>query len=289
MTRPLSVFRALAFLTPVLVAGPPFASAQSAAPAPAVAPPQGGGQASDDDGALDLAEPDFSVINVPTTLRLPLHKSNFHLTHRFGGNLRSGTFGQNASNLFGLDQGAVIGFEFRYAVARRLQAVAYRSSFEKTIQLSAKYDAVHQGDTRPVSVSGLLSVEGTNNFQERFAPALGLVVSREVQDRLAVYLAPIWVRNSAAAILEDRDTLLVGIGGRLRIGSTVYVTGEVTPRAAGYRPGEAEYGFGIEKRAGAHVFSLTFTNTFGTTFGQLARGGSPESLYMGFNLTRKFF
>ena len=87
----------------------------------------------------------------------------------------------------------------------------------------------------------------------------------------------------------DRDTLLIGLGGRVRVASTVYVTGEVTPRAGGYAPGDAEYGFGIEKRAGAHVFSLTFTNTFGTTYGQLARGGSPESLYLGFNLTRKFF
>jgi hypothetical protein len=104
-----------------------------------------------------------------------------------------------------------------------------------------------------------------------------------------VYAAPIWVHNSAAAILQDRDTLLVGLGGRVRIGSTVYLTGEVTPRAAGYAPGEVEYGFGIERRAGGHLFSLTFTNTFGTTPGQLARGGSPQTLYLGFNLARKFF
>ncbi len=26
-----------------------------------------------------------------------------------------------------------------------------------------------------------------------------------------------------------------------------------------------------------------------TTYGQLARGGNPESLYLGFNLARKFF
>jgi len=35
--------------------------------------------------------------------------------------------------------------------------------------------------------------------------------------------------------------------------------------------------------------SLTFTNTFGTTFAQLARGGTANSLYLGFNLARKFF
>ena len=57
-----------------------------------------------------------------------------------------------------------------------------------------------------------------------------------------------------------------------RVSATVYVVGEVTPRAAGYKPGDVEYGFGVEKRAGAHVFQLTFANSFGTTYGALARG-----------------
>src|SRR4029079_14791358 len=105
----------------------------------------------------------------------------------------------------------------------------------------------------------------------------------------AVYATPVWVHNSAAALGDKRETLYIGLGGRVRIASTVYLVGEASPRAAGYAPGQVEYGFGIEKRAGAHVFQLTFTNTQLTTLGQLARGGSPETLYLGFNLTRKFF
>jgi hypothetical protein len=34
---------------------------------------------------------------------------------------------------------------------------------------------------------------------------------------------------------------------------------------------------------------LTFTNTFGTTDAQIARGGTSHALYLGFNLARKFF
>jgi hypothetical protein len=67
------------------------------------------------------------------------------------------------------------------------------------------------------------------------------------------------------------------------------VTAEVTPRVSGYVIGDAEYGFGISKRVGGHVFDLTFTNGPGTTFAQLARGGFPGSLFLGFNLARKFF
>jgi Membrane bound beta barrel domain (DUF5777) len=253
------------------------------------ASPVAAAQASDDDAALDLAEPDYTVVNIPTTLRLPLHKGDFHLTHRFNGNLRQGSFGDQASDLFGLDRGATIGFEFRYGIVPHLQAAATRSSFDKTIQFSGKYDAIHQHAGTPVSVSGLVSVEGPNNFQERFAPALGAVVSRTIQQHLAVYVSPIWVHNSAAALGVDRETFMVGIGGRVRLGSSTYVVGEFTPRPGGYEPGSTEYAFGIEKRVGAHVFQLTFANTQGTTYGQLARGGSPETLYLGFNLTRKFY
>ena len=48
--------------------------------------------------------------------------------------------------------------------------------------------------------------------------------------------------------------------------------------------------FGIEKRAGGHSFQLNFSNGFGTTMGQLARGGTGnDDWYLGFNISRKFF
>ena len=241
------------------------------------------------DAELVLAEPDFRVLNLPSTLRLPVHGSSFQMTHRFNGNLRRGGFNENAGNLFGLDQGAAVGFEYRFGIARHVQAAVYRTAIDKTFQFYGKYDAVRQGDAVPVSLSALLSVEGADNFQERYSPGLGVVVSRMVADRLAVYATPLWVHNTAATVNIDRDTFVVGIGGRVRVSSTVYLVGEVAPRASGYRPGKAAYGFAIEKRAGGHVFQLNVNNGQGTTFGQLARGGFSDGLYLGFNLARKFF
>ena len=81
----------------------------------------------------------------------------------------------------------------------------------------------------------------------------------------------------------------MGLGGRTRLGSSTYVAAEVVLRAQGYAPGQSGYGVSVEKRVGAHIFSLTFTNTFATTFAQLARGGAANSLFLGFNLGRKFF
>ena len=236
-----------------------------------------------------LAEPDFRVLNLPSTLRLPVHGSSFQLTHRFNGNLRQGSFSGNAGNLFGLDQGAAVGFEYRFGVAHDLQAAIYRTAIDKTLQFYGKYDAVRQNESIPVSLSALLSVEGADNFQERSSPAVGVVVSRLVADRLAVYATPIWVHNTAALLNIDRDTTMVGVGGRVRVSATVYLIGEVIPRVAGYSPDKPAYGFAVEKRAGGHMFQLNFNNGQGTTFGQLARGGFADSLYLGFNLARKFY
>ena len=242
-----------------------------------------------DDADPVLAEPDFRVLNLPSTLRVPVHGSNFQLTHRFNGNLRHGSFTDNASNLFGLDQGAAVGFEYRFGIARHLQAAVYRTAIDKTFQFHGKYDAVRQDHSIPVSLSALLSVEGANNFQERYSPAFGVVVSRMVADRLALYATPVWVHNTAALLNVDRDTGMVGLGGRVRVSATVYLVGEVIPRVGGYSPDTPAYGFAVEKRAGGHVFQLNFNNGQGTTFGQLARGGFADSLYLGFNLARKFF
>jgi hypothetical protein len=253
------------------------------------ATPSDAAPADDDDSVPVLAEPDFRVLNLPSTLRLPRHGSNFQLTHRFNGNLREGSLGGNAGSLFGLDQGAAVGFEYRFGIARHVQAAAYRTAIDKTFQFYGKYDAVRQGVSIPVSLSALVSVEGADNFQERYSPAVGLVVSRMAGDRLALYATPVWVHNTAALLNVDRDTVFVGIGGRVRVSSTVYVVAEVAPRTSGYRPDKAAYGFALEKRAGGHMFQLNFNNGQGTTLGQIARGGFPNSLYLGFNLARKFF
>jgi hypothetical protein len=244
----------------------------------------------DDDAKLRPAEPDYTVVNLPTTLPLPRHRGNFHLTHRFGENLRNDGFGTQASNLWGLDQGATIQFEYRFGLFKHVEAIAARTNFNKTIQLGGKFDLMHQDGSRWLGLSGLVSVEGGDNFQEKYKPALGVTISHAFGERAAFYAVPVWVHNSAGGVTDQTEnTGFIGIGGRVALVPTTYIIAEVTPRVGGYAPGDAEYAFGIEKRVGGHVFSLVFANTFGTSYGQLAAGGFPHSLYMGFNLARKFF
>ncbi|MGH9200507.1 MAG: DUF5777 family beta-barrel protein, partial [Vicinamibacterales bacterium] len=91
-------------------------------------------------------------------------------------------------------------------------------------------------------------------------------------------------------LVDDNDTVVMGLGARLRILNNTYLVAEGTPRLAGYRPGDALLSIGIEQRAGGHVFQLNFSNGLGSTLAQVARGASSSNdWYLGFNLSRKFF
>lgn len=244
---------------------------------------------SDDERLTPPGEPEFRVINLATTLRLPTHKASFELTHRFDGNLRANSFAENASNLFGLDQGAAVGLEFRYAVAHHVEAAIYRTSIDQTIQFYSKVDLLHQHASMPIGLSAIVSVEGSKNFHANYQPGVSVIVSRDIATRLALYAEPTYIGRSGISAGIDEGTTYVGFGARARVRERMYLVAEVSPRVMGYRPGTAEYGFGIEERVGGHVFQLNFTNGIGTSLGQVARGGIPKALFLGFNLARKFY
>ena len=248
-------------------------------------------QEDDPDRDLQLSQPDFTVVNLPTTLRVPRYKSAFRVTHRFARPLGVGTFSELVEDLFGLDNGAQIGLVYRFGIMRGTQIGIYRTS-NRTIEFFAEYNALQQRDNGVIGLNVIGTIEGLDNFTESYSPAIGVVVSRELGSHGALYFEPIWVNNSnplPSELVEDNSTFLIGLGARLRIRPTVYLVGEFIPRV-GYDPGVTYGSFGIEKRAGGHVFQLNFSNGIGTTMAQLARGGTgTEDWYIGFNISRKFF
>jgi hypothetical protein len=272
----------------------PNAPAQ-AAPAPAADPAAAQPEERDDE-ELDLAEPDFTVVTMPTTLRMPKYKSAFRVTHRFARPLGEGSFGSLAEDFFGLDASAQIGLEFRFGIFPGTQVGIYRTS-DKTIQFFGQYDVKHQSASFPVSINAYASIDGTNNFKDSYSPAIGAIISRTINKHAAIYVAPMWVNNTndlPSELIDDNDTTMVGVGGRFRIHGGTYFVAEWVPRVSGFDPGVSSGGFGIEKRVGGHAFQLTFSNTFGTTMGQVARGGPKNAdgdsdWYLGFSISRKFF
>jgi uncharacterized beta barrel domain-containing protein DUF5777 len=248
--------------------------------------------AQDDDSVLKLAEPDFTLVGLPTSLRLPVFKSAFRVTHRFQRPLGDGDFGDLAGDLFGLDNGAVIGLEYRFGIIPNGQIGIHRSSHGKTIELFGQYGVLRQSKAK-IDLSALVSVEGTDNMKENHSPAIGVIASRTLGEWAAIYVEPVWVNNTNSLpkeLVDDNNTAFVGLGARVRIRPTVYLTAECAPRIAGFDPGVDHAAFSIEKRAGGHMFQLNFSNSFATTIGQLARGGiDSNDWYLGFNISRKFF
>jgi len=86
--------RTLLFTTACVLA-PIVVSAQTpAAPDP---------DRSDPDVRVDALQPDFNLVALPTTLRMPAHKWAFRVTHRFTRPLGDGDFGDLVSDFFGFD------------------------------------------------------------------------------------------------------------------------------------------------------------------------------------------
>ena len=296
----------------VIMSGSPFCPSRCVCPALLLALLLGVVASPGAAQSLDPAVPppttpeiELNVVNLHTTQSLPRHGSYFRLTHRFARDLRRGSFGSLAEDLFSLDNGAIIGLEYRFGITDNLQAGVHRSILSRTIQVFGRYDRWRQRESLPVSVSLIGAIEGLNNLTEHHQPTLAAVVSRAIGTGLVLYASPAYVGNTAAADFlaghdDDHgvggadehathdDTLLLGLGGRLRLRPSVFVAGEITPRLAGHGPGRATWGVALEKKTEGHTMQINFTNSFGTTFGQIARLGSEHDVYLGFNITRRF-
>ena len=272
----------------ISLAGRPAAAAPQQ-PDPAAATPPA--QPTISDRAVDPSQPDFTLIGLPTNLRMPKYASAFRVTHRFTRSLGQGDFGDLLGDAFGVDGGAQVGLEFRFGLFSGTQIGIHRTS-DRTIQLFAQHQLLRESESMPITLDVLGSIDGTDNFRDSYSPAIGAVISRKFGRHGAAYFQPIWINNSnplPSDLVDDNDSFLFGVGTRLRVRPTVYLVGEATPRV-GNTPGKTYLSFAVEKRAGGHSFQINFSNGFGTTLNQIAQGGIDyDTWYLGFNISRKFF
>jgi hypothetical protein len=264
---------------------------------------------------------ELNVIALPTTQSLRKHHGYFRLTHRFNRDLTLGDFGDLARDLFAFDNGALLGLEYRFGITSDIQAGIHRSTLDKALQLFGRWDIFRQGGRLPFGVSALGTIEGLDNLQDAYQPGGGLVFSKTFGRALALYASPTYVGGTfdaerIAAELEGEDhghdhikpqatgihahdgeehaehegegTFFLGLAARVRLRPSVFALGEFTPRLSGHDPGDAMWGLAIEKSTRGHTLALTLTNSYATTPGQIALGGTPGALFLGFNITRKF-
>jgi len=274
----------------LLAAGAPALAQDQTTQPPATQPAATQPETSDPDRRVDPLQPDFNLAALPTTLRVPKGKGSFRVTHRFTRPLGRGDFGDLLSDFFGFDSGAQIGLEFRYGLLPGTQIGVHRTS-DRTIEIFGQQSLLRQAaDAHPIGLDVIATFEGANNLREQKSGALGVLVSRKVGRFAALYAEPIFIANTSPFEEGDNNTMMLGLGGRLRIRPATYLVGEITPRLSGYDPGVDQASFGIEMRSGGHTFQINFSNGIGTTLGQIARGaGSNDSWFIGFNIARKFF
>lgn len=257
----------------------------SSAPPPAAQEPERGNP----DSRLDPFQPDFNLAALPTNLRMPSGKWAFRVTHRFTRSLGQGDFGDLASNLFGIDGGAQIGLEVRGGLRPGTQIGIHRTS-DRAIQLFAQQSLLSEQQADAFGLDAVVTFEGDDNLSEHHQSALGVVLSKRAGARAILYAEPFVVLNANPTDTGDEHTVMIGLGGRLRVGRSMYLLGEYVPRVAGYREFADQVTFAFESRAGGHLFQLNVGNGLGTTFGQLARGGLHyDDWYFGFAISRKFF
>lgn len=247
------------------------------------------------DRAVNPAQPDFTLIGLPTTLRMPRFASAFRVTHRFNRPLGSGDLGDLASDAFGFDAGGQIGLEYRFGIMAGTQVGIHRTS-DRTIQFFGQHNLLRQGGASgggsPVGLDVIATAEGTDNFSDSYSPGIGAVVSRTIGRVGAIYAHPLWINNTnpePTELVDDNDSFVLGVGARIRVRPTLYLVAEALPRF-GYTPDGGYASVAIEKRAGGHSFQINFSTGLGTTPAQMARGGPGDNTwYIGFNISRKFF
>ena len=294
----------------VVLTVPVTAAAQVATPTPTPTPTPVPFQAptgADLDLQTVIAEPDFTLGVLPTTLRLPKHKLAFRITHRFTYKINGQSAGEFFKNFFGFDSSATSGFELRWGVANGTQLAVHRTG-NRNIQFLAQHQLQAQRDNGRFSADVLLGIEGQDNFSEEHSIVVGGILSRQFDEQGAIYLNPFGVFNATPELpTSDNKTLVLGLGARFLILKTrsSYVVAEFAPRIVGYKGGASLMMIGIEKRKGGHIFQINLSNGFGTTLTQVGHGGplianpvppgstdppgNSRHWHLGFNITRKFY
>jgi len=183
-------------------------------------------------------------------------------------------------------EGRVLAFEPNPDAMRRLRRLIETNDLAERIEALSSALSDAEGT---MTLSVITEHTGMGTLSEVPPEQRGLVSGTHAVDFIAGHEG----HDHDLGLEEDEhanhnDTWYMGFGARLRFSGSGYITGEYTPRLHGYDPNASEWGVAVEKRTGGHTLQLNFTNSFATTLGQLARGGNPHDVYLGFNITRRF-
>lgn len=237
-----------------------------------------------------------SVINVPAPVDRRAGEFEFQVQHRFLDDIDSGP-----GQAFGIDSGANVNLELRYAITDRFSAGVARARSDRIVSFGGTYEIKNAGASF-WSMDLHVGVEAHDNFQRHYSPYLQLATAFDIH-RLRLYLTPSMVFNSRRddrifipegfTAPEHNHTFSLGLGGDVAVNDWFSMMGEVIPRVAGFggiaARDDPSYGAGVKLRSWGHVFSIFVTNSRDFTPANYTVSGNREnsSVSLGFNIFRR--
>ena len=244
---------------------------------------------------------DTRIVNVQSNETPAKGVLHFVIAHRFG------TLSSGAYDLWGLDN-AQMRMAFDYGITDGLAVGVARNTYQKTYEVNAKARLLRQRtgpDGFPLSLTwySVAMANGTRvdpeetpyPFTRRLSYVHQAVVARKMNERWSLAIVPSLVhRNFVQESGDAHDLVLLGVGGRYKLGPRFSLNGEyhhfLTPSF-----GEAfspSLSLGVDIETGGHVFQLHVTNARGmferSFLAEPAGSWSNGDLYFGFNLSRVF-
>lgn len=221
-----------------------------------------------------------------------------YVSHRFG------TLKDGVSTFFGLDN-ANTKIQFVYGVFDGVQLGISRESLRKTYAVSAKFKLMSQNDKFPFNVVGYTTANINSEvstdrypyleFGDRVSYASQLLISRRINNKFSLEIAPTFVRQNLVYEPEQPHSQgALGIGGRMKVSKRMSINADYVYNFR--RFDETIYKnpltIGLDIETGGHVFQLLFSNAQSTNepgFISNAEGDwSDGDIFFGFNIVRVF-
>jgi hypothetical protein len=274
---------------------------------------------------------DYRIVNIPTPKSVPKGSWNLAFTHRFTQPLHPlsesapGLFGLDSFGVasFGVSYGVT---DKLYLSAYR--SPLCQKGICRVIEVGAGYNWIAQDTDTPIAFSTFASIEGNDNFTEEYTYNLQAMLSARVGKRVYLFFSPAAHLNSngqrrfnprptdffppatvANTFSLPKHSASFGFGASVLITPNVLALFDFTPRT-GFKQGQItpvfdssfkvtgfeqesfpSIGFGLQRNIGRHSFTLTFSNTQGTTTSRSISSTlavPPKRLIIGFNLARRF-
>lgn len=244
--------------------------------------------------------------NLHTAEMLPSGSWLFEISHRFFPPISTG-----AEGLLGVDGPALIRLGLTYQATDRLSLQLMRTNLDDNVELDAKLGLATmdlEAVTVKLAAAGGVAVNTDVNVvddpsQDQLREDnevqlyAQLLVNALLGDRIAVGLAPSYLRNPRLLDVESEDALALGVHGQAYLSDAVslfgeWIVSETIPSQA-YDSGT----FGVEFETRGHFFKLLLTNQTRPNPTQYL-GGAPNpfpiddeaggfnELRLGFNITR---